>query len=119
MTILQGANKRRYLQLQIQYLMNPIVPILLIRMKRIVRTFRRAGATEPGRALVPSEHGLREEFAFRRLVRSGVLVAVNPQRWYLNEEAEAQYQRRRQRAIVIVLIFGLTLLFLTWLTSRH
>lgn len=98
--------------------MNAVVPILLIRMKRIVQAFRQAHATDPGRAIIPAEHGVREEFAFRRLVQSGVLVAVTPQRYYLDEKAEARHQRRRQRAVLIVLIFGLALFILTWLTAR-
>lgn len=99
--------------------MSAAVPILLIRMKRIIQAFYRADATDPGRAIIPSEHGVREGFAFRRLLQRGVLVAVNPQRYYLNEEAEARYRRQRQRAVMIVLIFGLVLFILTWLTSRR
>lgn len=99
--------------------MSAVVPVLLIRMRRIVQAFRRVGATDPGRAIVPSEHGVREDLAFRRLVQRGVLVAVNPQRYYMNEEAEARYRKQRQRVVLIVTLFGLALFILTWLTARR
>lgn len=98
--------------------MNTVATILLIRMKRIVHAFRQAKATDPERAILPSEHGVREDFAFRRLVQRGVLVAVNSQRYYMNEKAEARYRKQRQRVVLIVTLFGLALFILTWLTSR-
>lgn len=98
--------------------MNTVATVLLIRMKRIVQAFRRANATHPGRAIIPSEHGVREGLAFRRLVQRGVLVTVNAQRYYMNEDAEARYRKQRQRVVLIVTLFGLALFILTWITWR-
>ncbi|RYZ29119.1 MAG: hypothetical protein EOO10_07345 [Chitinophagaceae bacterium] len=76
--------------------------VILMQMRRIVRQFRDAGATHATAAIVPSQHGIRESFAFSRLVNRGVLVAVNSKRFYLDEEAEAKFRRQRQRLVVVL-----------------
>lgn len=98
--------------------MSAVTTILLIRMKRIIQTFYRADATEAGRAIVPSEYGIREDFAFRRLVQRGVLVAVNAERYYMDVEAETKYRKQRRTAVLVVLIVGLVIFILTWMTAR-
>lgn len=82
--------------------------ILLIQMRRIIKTFYDAGATHPAGAIVPSAYNIRQSFAFRRLVQRGVLVAVTDERFYLDEEAERQF--RKQRMIVLTIVIFILLL---------
>ena len=84
--------------------------VILMQMRRIVRQFREAGATHAGAAIVPSQHNIRQSFAFSRLVNRGVLVAINSERFYLDEEAEAKFRRQKLRLVfvlVTLIIIGL------------
>ena len=92
--------------------------VLVIRMRRIVEAFRGAGAIHPARAVRPVDLNLKPSFLFQRLVQRGVLVAVDAERFYLNEEAEARYRRRRQAIVLLVLAVGL-LLFIVSLKTAH
>ena len=88
--------------------------VILMQMRRIVRQFRDAGATHAAAAIVPSQHGIRRSFAFSRLVERGILVAVNHEHFYLNEEAETKFRRQRQRIVFVLLtllIIGIIISF--------
>ena len=98
--------------------MNAVTTVLLIRMRRIVHAFREANATAPARAIVPSAYNIRQDFAFRRLVQRGVLIAVTAQRYYLNEQAETRYRKQRQTAVLVVAVLLVVILIIIGLTSR-
>ena len=92
--------------------------VLLIQMRRIVRVFRDAGATHPAAAIIPAQHGLRQSFAFQKLVRKGVLIAVNAERYYMDEEAEAKYRKQRQSIVLVIMLLLLAGLLISLFVSR-
>ncbi|MFL5807975.1 MAG: hypothetical protein ACJ749_00560 [Flavisolibacter sp.] len=90
--------------------------VILIQMRKCIRKFREVDATTPSTAIIPSEHGIRTSFAFRRLVREGVLIPVNPERYYLDEEREIEVRKRRQTLLavfLVLLIIGMIVLYFT------
>ena len=90
--------------------------VILIQMKKCIRRFREVNATTPSTAIIPSEHGIRTSFAFRKLVREGVVVPVSNERFYLDEEREIQVRKRRQTLVAILLILvivGMIVLYFT------
>jgi hypothetical protein len=92
--------------------------VLLMQMRRIVRQFREAGATHAAAAIVPSQHGIRQSFAFSRLVSAGVLVAVGSEGFYLDEEAELKFRRQRQRLVLVMLTLAIIGIIISLLMSR-
>src|SRR5437868_5790124 len=90
--------------------------VILIRMRKIINQFREENATSPVTAITPSEHGIRQSIPFHKLVRDRVLVAVNEERYYLDEEREVEVRKRRRTLLLALLIlvaigfvvFGLT-----------
>ena len=90
--------------------------VILIQMKKCIRRFREVNATTPSTAIIPSEHAIRTSFAFRKLVREGVVVPVSNERFYLDEEREIQVRKRRQTLVAILLILvivGMIVLYFT------
>ena len=90
--------------------------VILIQIKKIIRAFHEAGATSPARSIIPAEHGMRHSLVFQKLVRQGVLVPVNEERYYLDEAVAARQQSRRQmivRIILLVMAAGLVVAALT------
>jgi len=90
--------------------------VILIQMRKIINGFRAANATSPVTAIVPSEHGIRRSIIFNRLVRDGVLVPVNEERFYLDEEREVEVQKRRRKTalfLVALIIIGILVFALT------
>ncbi len=81
-----------------------VVPIVLIRMKKYMRVFRQAGATGISTAIVPEEHGISRSFIFEKLVRKGILVAVNGNRFYMDESKEAAFKSQRRLAMMFILL---------------
>ncbi len=81
-----------------------VVTIVLIRMKKYMRVFRQAGATGIPTAIVPEEHGISRSFIFEKLVRKGILVPVNGNRFYMDESKEAAFNSQRRLAVIIILV---------------
>ena len=92
--------------------------VLLMQMRRIVRTFRQLGATHPAGAIIPAQHGLRQSFAFRRLVQRGVLVAVDAERFYMDQEVESRVSRQRRRILLVALAVIIVVMLFSVLFSR-
>ena len=82
--------------------MNP-APIILRRQGQIVRRFREAEVTSPRAARALDELGIQSSWLFRRMARKGIFVAVSPDRWYLDLEVLAEFERRRRRWFLIVM----------------
>jgi uncharacterized membrane protein YidH (DUF202 family) len=85
--------------------------------RKILRKFRDHRALSAESARSTAYLGLRQSLLFRRLVRSGVLVACGGARFYLDEEAAERDQFRRSQlalwilaavmaAVIAVLILG-------------
>ncbi|MDX2199599.1 MAG: hypothetical protein SF069_11590 [Phycisphaerae bacterium] len=87
--------------------------IITLRQKQLIGRFRDAGATSPRTARSLDDLGLSSHRIFRRMARHGVFVAAPPDRWYLDLEALAQYERRQWRWFMIIMVIcALTLIAL-------
>ena len=92
--------------------------VLLLQMRRIVGRFRKAGATHAGAAIVPSQYDIRQSFAFQRLVKYGVLVAVDHERYYMDEEVETKFRKRRQFIVILMLTMIIVGIIISLLVSK-
>ena len=92
--------------------------VILIRMRKIINRFREENATSPVTAIIPSEHGIRPSLIFNRLVQQRVLVPVNEERYYLDEEREAVVHKRRRTIAFIILILVVIGFLISMLTQR-
>jgi len=76
--------------------------VIIIKEKRIVEAFRRAGATSPGAAVNPDTLGVHRRIAFRKLKAGAALREAGPGLFYLDEPSwEAMRSFRRRVALVI------------------
>jgi hypothetical protein len=92
--------------------------VILLQMRRIVRRFREAGATNAGAAIVPSQYDIRQSFAFERLVKYGVLVAVDHERFYMDEEAEAKFRKQKRFIVFVILTLVILGIIISLLVSK-
>jgi hypothetical protein len=84
--------------------------IVHIIQKRIIRKFRDEGATHPRQAATLETVGVRRTAQIKGLVKKKVLVAVDENRYYLDEDAADQYFQKKKRAALIGI--GVSLLVL-------
>ncbi len=92
-----------------------VVPVVLIRMKRYMRVFHKAGATNVSTAIIPEEHGIRKSWVFNKLVRKGIFVPVNNERYYIDIEKETAFKNRRQSIVIVLLLLILAGIILGFL----
>lgn len=77
---------------------------------RIIRTFRRAGATSPQTAKTLEELGCRRSLPFRKLERRGVLVEVPDERYYLDEDAAEEFATYRRMIFLVSLAVAMVVI---------
>jgi hypothetical protein len=90
--------------------------VVAMQRRRILNKFREANATSPATAIIPSEQRVRQSMIFYKLVRDRVLVAINEERYYLDEEREAEVAKRRRTialALLILIVIGFIVFGLT------
>jgi hypothetical protein len=78
--------------------------------KRIVRKFLDEGANHPRQAMTLEAVGVRRSSQIKRLVKGKVLVAVDENRYYLDEDAADQFFQKKRRGALIGI--GISLLIL-------
>lgn len=82
-----------------------IVPVGLIRAKRLVATFREAGALSRKTSASLRDLGVPDDVFFRSVAGEGVFVNTHGDSWYLDEDRAALYfGRRRRRVLVFVVV---------------
>ena len=81
-----------------------VTTIILAQINKYIRIFRQANATSPSRAIIPWEYGIRNSLVFQKLVRQGIFVPVNEERYYMDEIKEAAYRKQRQSIAAILLL---------------
>lgn len=85
--------------------------VILIRQRRIVDQFLDAGALSEHDAVPAASLGVRQSFAFRRLVRGGVLVEAPGGGYFVNMTAwQARRHRIRMTGLVLLAVFAAGLL---------
>lgn len=89
-----------------------MIPASLVRAKRLVRTFRDAGALTRKTSVSLVELGVDDDVFFRRVAGEGVFVNTHGDAWYLDEERAGRYfgKRRRRMAVFVTIGLGLALL---------
>jgi hypothetical protein len=98
--------------------MTPVYPfpaIVAIKIRKIIGRFKQQGAVTPDTALPLEKIGVSKRLILRKLIRHNVIMEVAPDKYYLNEENLAVYNRnRRTRAAIVVvcIIIALVLYFL-------
>jgi|SRR6185503_5087184 len=86
-----------------------IPAVVAARQRATVRKFRAANADEAARARTLDDLGVRNDHLFRRLVKAGVVTAVDDGHYFLNADGLAGWERRRRILLLIaavVLLIG-------------
>ncbi|MEI8048878.1 MAG: hypothetical protein ACOYMF_14605 [Bacteroidales bacterium] len=90
-----------------------VVPIILaVKFKNIISMFRNTGTTNPQNAKTLEELNLRPRIIFYRLVKRGVLIETISERYYLHEDNLREYSTERRTAIILFLVFLISLVLL-------
>jgi hypothetical protein len=77
---------------------------IIAKRNRYVRIFRKADALSPQKTISPVEHGIRDSFVFRKLVRQGIFVRVNEEKYYLDENRYSLIKRIKLRIVILLTI---------------
>ena len=86
---------------------------IVIIQNKYMRTFRKAEATDRGRAKTLAQMGLRETGIFRRMVDKGVFVDIGNGTYYIDENGADEFiAMRRKRGFYALVIMLLIMLFL-------
>jgi hypothetical protein len=85
--------------------------VIAIKIRKIIDRFEQSGAVTPDRSLPLDKIGVSKRFLLRRLIRHGVIMEVMQDKYYLNKENLAVYNRnRRTRAGILLLLIIVALL---------
>lgn len=98
--------------------MNGAVIAIAAKTRKYRRVFKNANATSPETSILPEEYGIRKSLIFNKMVREGVLVALNKERYYLNERRDNEVRKKRQTIVLIFLAFLLIAAILSFLISK-
>ena len=82
---------------------------IIAKTNRYICIFRKAGAISLSGSINPLEHGITMGFVFRKLVRQGIFVKENNEKYYLDEN---RYSRIRKIKLSIVTVL-ISLILLT------
>lgn len=90
--------------------------VIILKQNQLMRRFAAAEATAPTTAKVPEDIGCRQSWIFRRMVSRGVFVPVGDGRFYMDEDAAAEFKRRRRARLLwmLALVAVAMALFLIW-----
>jgi hypothetical protein len=83
--------------------------IVVIKQNRYIRVFRNADALSMHTAKSLSELGIRESFIFGRMEKKGVFIRTANGKYFMNEDALAEFRRRRMMIMLILIAFVIIL----------
>jgi len=87
--------------------------------RRIIRALRAHHALSSDSAIALSRRGVLWRWRVRRLTGRGALVAVSPDRVYLNEAGWQAYRTSRRRRVLVAVAIAIPLVvFLYWMSDR-
>jgi hypothetical protein len=95
-----------------------VVAIIAAARRRVLQSFRAAGATAPNRAQSIHEFDRQAQRQLRLLVAQGVVRESEPGRFYLDEPRLFAWQRRQRRLAFVVLAVLLVVTLGIMLFSR-
>jgi hypothetical protein len=88
---------------------------IIIKQNQYVRVFRKAEATDRGRARTLADLGVRETAIFRRMVDKGVFIAAGNGVYYMDENAASDFVAERRKRTFFTLALMLLILLLLWI----
>ena len=94
------------------------IPIIA-KTNRYLRRFRKAGADSPQGSINPSDYGIRQDFVFRKLVRQGIFVLDNNEKYYLDENRNTQIRKIKFTIVTVLIGLILLTLIITYLILRN
>ncbi len=88
---------------------------IMVKQKRYIRVFQRAGATDEAHSRTLEDLHLRDTPMFRRMIMKGMFVACHDDRFYLNEPVVNIFLMNRQYflRILFILILILVIAYIT------
>lgn len=88
--------------------MATIVPaIIAIKRRRMIEAFRTAGAVSPATARKPEDLGVDRGHMFGRMVKSGVFKELPDGGVWLDDEVQAQWERRARTIMTTMFVLVL------------
>lgn len=99
--------------------MGAAAAVILMRERRVVEAFERAGATSPDRAIPPSDVNVDESgIGWRRLRERAIVREAAPGRFYLDVEVWQANRRMRHRIAFVMAVLLLAALVFGVLGTR-
>lgn len=92
--------------------------VVAMRRKRLIRRFREVGALDEQHAIIFDSLGERRSWVFEQMVNHRVFVQTADGRFYMDEQAAAEFIRQRKRRALIFGAIALLLFLLWWATAR-
>jgi len=83
-----------------------VAAAIVVKEKRIVAAFQRAGATSPSAAVAPGAIGVAQRVAFRKLCQHAALREVGSGKFYLDEPSWRASCALRRR-VALISLFGI------------
>ncbi len=80
-----------------------VAAVIIAKERRVVNTFRDAGAMSPANARTTQDVGIVENIGFRRLRDHEVIREANPGFYYLDEPVWEAVRRTRRRLVLALL----------------
>ena len=100
--------------------MGTAAAVILMKERRLVEAFERAGAVDPAHAIVPDAVGLDAEgLSWHRLHRRAVVRESEPGsgRFYLDREVWQATRGARRRMVLVVLLIAVALFVASYLAT--
>jgi len=88
---------------------------VIIKQNQYLRVFRKAGATDRGRARTLADLGISETHIFRGMADKGVFVASGGDSYYLDENAADEFIAARRKRTFYALVLALLVMLLLWI----
>jgi len=86
--------------------------------KKIIRKFQDQCATDPRQAISLESLGKRHRSITRGLIRRKILVAVDENRFYLDEDAAEQFFKKKRLSIFLAIIAGIMIAIIAILLKK-
>jgi hypothetical protein len=94
-----------------------VAAVIIAKERRIVDSFRDAGATSPARAITTQQAGISENIGFTRLRDHEVIREANPGFFYLDEPVWLAVRRTRRRLAIALLMIAVFVALSTTLVT--
>jgi hypothetical protein len=90
-------------------------------LKRYIRSFQKADATEPAKAQTLAELGCHDSEMFRMLLSRRVIVQCDNGKYYLDLQSYNSFVRVERKRIIIIGIVCILLLcfYIIWLVAKY